>query len=213
MSKFRPSPALIVSTIALLVASGGTSYAAFTLPRNSVGTKQIKNKAVTLPKIAPGAQRALAKAGPKGPPGPPGAQGQPGAPGQNGTNGTNGAPGTARAYGLVTGTTLTRSKNITGVTNPFSGFFCITLAAGIDPATTGADVTPDFFNDDTRTGFVASQAIAEWVSGSPDCPAGTLEVRTFKRTVGTAADPQGGASFVTDVSINDANESFFIVVP
>ena len=48
----RPSAALAVSSIALLVALGGTSYAAFTLPRNSVGTKQLRNGAVSGAKIA-----------------------------------------------------------------------------------------------------------------------------------------------------------------
>ncbi|MBV9311991.1 MAG: hypothetical protein JOZ73_14260 [Solirubrobacterales bacterium] len=47
----RPSPALIISLIALLVALGGTSYAAFKLPKNSVGTKQLKKNAVTTAKI------------------------------------------------------------------------------------------------------------------------------------------------------------------
>jgi len=58
----RPSPALIISLIALLVALGGTSYAAFKLPKNSVGTKQLKNNAVTRRKIKNGAvtQRKLA---------------------------------------------------------------------------------------------------------------------------------------------------------
>jgi len=37
--------------IALFVALGGTTYAATTLPRNSVGTTQLKNKAVTAAKI------------------------------------------------------------------------------------------------------------------------------------------------------------------
>jgi hypothetical protein len=50
----RPSPALVVSTIALIVAVGGTSYAAFKLPKNAVGTKQIKNGAVTGAKVANG---------------------------------------------------------------------------------------------------------------------------------------------------------------
>ena len=53
-----PSLALTVSFIALLVALGGTSYAAFALPRNSVGTKQIKNGAVTAKKITNGAVTA-----------------------------------------------------------------------------------------------------------------------------------------------------------
>ena len=51
----RPSPAFVVACIALLVALGGTSYAAFNLPKNSVGTTQIKNNAVTTSKIKNGA--------------------------------------------------------------------------------------------------------------------------------------------------------------
>jgi hypothetical protein len=51
----RPSAALVVSIVALMVALGGTSYAAFNLPKNSVGTKQLKNNAVTNTKIANGA--------------------------------------------------------------------------------------------------------------------------------------------------------------
>jgi hypothetical protein len=50
-----PSPALVVSILALIVALGGTSYAAVTRPHNSVGTKQLKNGAVTGAKIKSGA--------------------------------------------------------------------------------------------------------------------------------------------------------------
>ena len=46
--RFKPSPAMVVSLIALFVALGGTSYAAITaVPKNSVGTPQLKNGAVT----------------------------------------------------------------------------------------------------------------------------------------------------------------------
>jgi hypothetical protein len=48
----RPSPALVVATLALFVALGGASYAAFSVPANSVGTKQLKSRAVTGAKIA-----------------------------------------------------------------------------------------------------------------------------------------------------------------
>src|SRR2546430_2520504 len=48
----RPSPALVVACIALFVALSGFGYAAIKLPRNSVGTKQLKNGAVTGKKIA-----------------------------------------------------------------------------------------------------------------------------------------------------------------
>jgi hypothetical protein len=61
MRSFRirpPSPALAVSFVALLVALSGTSYAAFSLPKNSVGTKQLKNNAVTTKKIKNGAVTA-----------------------------------------------------------------------------------------------------------------------------------------------------------
>jgi len=51
--RFRaPSPALVIATVALFVALAGTSYAAVTLAKNSVGTKQIKNGAVTAAKMA-----------------------------------------------------------------------------------------------------------------------------------------------------------------
>ena len=52
----KPSPAMLVACVALGVALGGTGYAATTklLPKNSVGTAQLKNKAVTKAKLAKG---------------------------------------------------------------------------------------------------------------------------------------------------------------
>ena len=47
----RPSPALVIAVIALIVALGGTGYAAITLPANSVGNEQLKRRAVTTTKI------------------------------------------------------------------------------------------------------------------------------------------------------------------
>ena len=43
-----------VAYLALFVALGGTGYAAFSLPANSVGTKQVRNGAITTKKIANG---------------------------------------------------------------------------------------------------------------------------------------------------------------
>lgn len=60
-----PSAAMVVSLLALFVALGGTSYAAFALPRNSVGSKQLKKNAVTTKKIKNGAVTA-AKINPYG---------------------------------------------------------------------------------------------------------------------------------------------------
>jgi hypothetical protein len=49
-----PSPALVISLVALFVALGGTGYAALRLPRNSVGTVQLQNNSVIAPKIRNG---------------------------------------------------------------------------------------------------------------------------------------------------------------
>src|SRR4051812_26985527 len=81
-----------VAYLALAVALGGTSYAAVSLPANSVGTPQLKAHAVTLSKIAARTRRALhgAKgaaglAGARGPTGPTGPAGTTGAAGSNAT--------------------------------------------------------------------------------------------------------------------------------
>jgi hypothetical protein len=55
----RPSAALVIACLALFVAIGGSAYAAAALAPGSVGTRQLKNGAVTLPKINLRAQRAL----------------------------------------------------------------------------------------------------------------------------------------------------------
>ena len=47
-----PSPAMVVAITALIVALGGSAYAAFRVPPNSVGSRQLKAKAVTGGKIA-----------------------------------------------------------------------------------------------------------------------------------------------------------------
>jgi hypothetical protein len=44
--KYRPSPAMIVATVALFVAMGGTGYAVSQLPKGSVGSAQLRRSAV-----------------------------------------------------------------------------------------------------------------------------------------------------------------------
>jgi hypothetical protein len=46
MRNYRPSPAMIVALVALFVAMSGTTYAVTRLPSRSVGSSQIKSKAV-----------------------------------------------------------------------------------------------------------------------------------------------------------------------
>jgi hypothetical protein len=77
-----PSPALVIASLALLVALAGTGVAAVNaLPRASVGTAQLKSNAVTSAKVRNGTLlRADFKPGqvPRGPTGARGPQGPPG---------------------------------------------------------------------------------------------------------------------------------------
>jgi len=50
-SRFRPTYASVTATLALFIALGGGAYAAVTLPANSVGSKQLKSRAVKRAKI------------------------------------------------------------------------------------------------------------------------------------------------------------------
>ena len=80
-----PSPALVVACLALAISLSGAAYAVSTaLPRNSVGTIQLKSNAVNSAKVRNSTLRAADFApgqiprgpqGPAGPPGPPGASG------------------------------------------------------------------------------------------------------------------------------------------
>ncbi len=79
---------------ALFVALGGTSYAAISIPANSVGNKQLKSNSVTSGKVRNGTLvKKDFRAGqlPKGETGATGPQGPTGPPGQDGANGTAGA--------------------------------------------------------------------------------------------------------------------------
>jgi hypothetical protein len=77
----RPSPALVISVIALIMATGGVGLAAFRLPPNSVGTRELKNGAVNSSKVKnhsllavdfKAGQLPAGRQGPKGDTGPPG---------------------------------------------------------------------------------------------------------------------------------------------
>jgi len=90
MPRFRlPSPALLIACAALLVALGGTGIAAVSvvLPRNSVGSVQLRANAVNSSKVLNRSLLAIdfksrqLPAGPAGPAGPPGPTGAAGATG------------------------------------------------------------------------------------------------------------------------------------
>ncbi|MCK9249274.1 MAG: hypothetical protein M0P31_09915 [Solirubrobacteraceae bacterium] len=128
----RIDAAHVMAGAALFIALGGTSYAAVTLPRNSVGTKAIKKSAVTSAKIKRNAVTSakvrnrsltLADLSPKtvdalkgggGPAGPTGPAGAPGPQGPQGPQGATGATGAAGPAGIVEplSATVTGSLNM-----------------------------------------------------------------------------------------------------
>lgn len=104
--RFRlPSPPLVVACVALAVSLGGVGYAASVLPRNSVGTVQIRNDAIVSTKIknrsllAADFKAGQLPAGPSGAKGDTGEKGERGAKGETGPAGPRGPAGPAGPQG------------------------------------------------------------------------------------------------------------------
>jgi hypothetical protein len=101
----------VMSSIAVFVVLGGGAYAATALPKNSVGSKQIKASAVTSSKVKDGAlllkdfKPGQLVAGALGPTGSPGPTGPAGPKGDTGPKGDKGADFTADTS-LASGKTL-----------------------------------------------------------------------------------------------------------
>ena len=92
----RLTYANVIATLALIFALGGGAYAALKLPRNSVGSRQLKANAVRSSKVKDGSLLSEDfKAGqlPAGAPGVPGASGEQGIQGVQGIQGLQGDKG------------------------------------------------------------------------------------------------------------------------
>lgn len=149
----RPSPAMVVSCIALSVALGGTGYAATALPKNSVGTKQLRTGAVaasdlrpnvvTTGKVRDGSLRKAdfgageLPAGATGAPGPKGETGPKGDPGPKGDTGAAGATGTT---GAATVRTVTAAADIPDGSKVSVDAFCPAGQQAIGGGARGDDV-------------------------------------------------------------------------
>jgi hypothetical protein len=120
----------VIAMLALFVALGGTGYAALSLPRNSVGTKQLKKNAVNSVKVKNHSLKKVDFAAGQIPPGPVGP------PGTNGTNGTNGADGQAAAFARVA-TDGTVQPDVTGFPSQTKGITSAMIVKGEGAAATG----------------------------------------------------------------------------
>jgi hypothetical protein len=200
----RPSPALVLACVALFVALGGTGYAALQLPKNSVGSKQIRkgavknseiaNNAVTGAKVRRGSLRASdfrASSLPRGPAGP------------AGPTGPAGPAGSARAFGYVTAAGVVdaaRSRGGATVSHVAdSGVYCIAIP-GISSASSVMSVNLDFGGSATSSPPPVagdSVGLVEVEYTPSTCTAGQFEVNTLAQTfsgtgvqLGNAADDQ-----------------------
>ena len=122
------------------------------------------------------------------------------------------APGAsgARAWGAVTsGGILFRSKQVSAVTHPSEGNFCIDPAPGIDPTTAVMVV-----GDDTSTDFISTAADdasnVAWSSNAPNCPDEAMQVRTF---LGDGTLASGGETDLGGFDLETFDQGFVFVIP
>jgi hypothetical protein len=160
-----------VAYLALFFALGGTSIAAANaLPRNSVGSPQIKNRSIQKVDISRrtvaalhGARGVRGPAGPAGPTGATGATGATGTTGAPGAPGATGAPGSALGYAWVDASgalDAARSKGVNSVTQPVNGFYCFDLSVDAKNAIASAQHNGGQFDD------VAEAEVAPEVAGT-----------------------------------------------
>jgi hypothetical protein len=172
----RPSPAMIVACVALAITLSGTSYAVAqqVIPRNSVGTAQLKNNAVNTRKVANRSLRAIDFARgqiPRGPAGPAGAAGP------AGPAGPAGAAATA-LWAVVDSTgTLIRNKGVASAQK---------LADGDYQVVFNQDVTACSYQA-TLGGPTTGLAIGEISAAHRVAVAAGIRVVTFNST-GVLAD-------------------------
>lgn len=201
-----------VALLALLIALGGTSYAAVQLPRNSVGTPQLRAKAVTPAKLSHKVRAQLATAGVPGPQGAAGPKGDPGAKGDPGDQGALG-PTSAGVGGVnltVTPATGTPAFSTTTVTLPqpgkvlvlVMGTFSVRCTAAGDcgrqiTAQVGGTTVPGAFATVASTAGVETTQTLNSAGILTGVPAGTHTVTIASRITG----PSNGSGNSGDVRV------------
>ena len=188
----RPSFSTVVSMMALFVALGGTSYAAVKLPKNSVGSSQIKANGVGSSDVKNRSLRAIDfRAGdlPAGQQGQQGIQGPKGDPGQNGQNGQDGQDGVLGAV-TVQRTDIALADNTTQAVEASCGPGQKAIGGGSSVDQTGSDDIKLLVSRPGNGGFIPAdgQSYNDWraVYRNPAGGTGAAEIRAFVTCV---ADP------------------------
>ena len=191
----------VISTLCLfLVLGGGAAFAAGQLAPNSVGTKQLKNAAVTGPKIKrasieatkltqlaistlqgqKGPRGAKGATGAKGSNGATGAKGERGATGPQGPLGPQGAAGNPGAFATVLPSATPAFKG----THP--GFLTVERPAGVPTGiycltpTNGIDISHPLASPNWLDSSIGGAFVEPLAGAGPDCAPNQLEVITYK---------------------------------
>jgi hypothetical protein len=180
ITSYRPSPAMVVAFIALLLALGSGAYAQLRIPRNSVGTAQLKANSVTSPKVRAGSLlRSDFRAGqlPRGPAGPAGERGLTGATGATGAVGPIGPRGPAGATNVTVATSATEVNPV--ATCPAGS---VAVGGGGQVAADPGNPVPDptwYLFESYPVDPGPGRAPTQWTVGASDTGApGTLQPAT-----------------------------------
>ena len=157
---------MVVACVALTVALGGTGYAATVLPRNSVGSAQVKNNSL----LRQDFKQGQLQRGPAGPAGPAGAAGPAG-------------PAARWAVVRADGTIIAQSGGITPTAKPSAGAYILNFGSAV----TGKLIIASSANagDVGDRGTVSAGPCGGTPEGSV-CPSGndTNHVRVITRKEG-----------------------------
>jgi hypothetical protein len=184
----RPSPALVVASLALAVALGGTGYAAVVLPANSVGTAQLRDGAVVGSKVkAHSLNAASFRPGqlPQGPPGAQGAQGPVGLAGPAGPQGGKGDPATKLWAVVRNDGGIVKQSGGVAVNKPAgSGLYTVTFPQGVSdcaPIVTlsGTGSAPDEGSASATAGTQAAQLTVQTLNTSGGHSDKTFSIAVF----------------------------------
>jgi hypothetical protein len=198
----RLSYANVMATLAVFVALGGSSYAALKLPRNSVGSRQLRANTGTSSKVKDGSLRRrdfavadlAALRGPQGPAGTAGVKGD------KGDKGDTGAPGPTVRWALVKGdgtaTILAQSGGIT-IDRAATGIYGVNFGSSVVGHAISATL-----RDQSGSGLSIRVTVCGGPAAGPDaqdCPAGANSVNH----VGVR---------VFDAAGNAVDQPFYLVV-
>jgi hypothetical protein len=182
MNRPRLTYGNVTATLALFVAFGGTSYAAFSLPRDGVGQRELRRDSVGASELRPNAVassnvrdgslgvRDLSAAarsalngtqGPQGTPGPAGARGDEGEPGPAGPAGLPGEPGKAAVIeqAVISGNPARVRGTATSIAHDGLGVVTVAFSRSVSECTYAATLAdlPSTPSSDPRAGRITVQ--------------------------------------------------------